>query len=126
MRGQLVCRSHGGASPQARQSARERLAELVEPALGGLHRALRSKDLAAIVRAATVVLDRAGYGPKSAMELSGPGGGPIEVERPIPLRQVSLDLRRALLAQIEAIRQGAPIPEYRVVAVSPPVPELDS
>jgi hypothetical protein len=118
--GGTVCASHGGSAPQVKRSARERLLEAADPAAARLVRALESEDERAAIRAAQIILDRAGLHPTQAVELSGPGGGPVEVERPIPWRQVSLDLRKALLAQIEAIRQGAPVPEYRVVAVSPP------
>ena len=69
MRGQRVCRSHGGASPQAKRSARERLAAMVEPALDGLQRALDGDDIRAVLRAARLVLDRAGYGPASRLEI---------------------------------------------------------
>jgi hypothetical protein len=114
--GGTVCATHGGSAPQVKRSARERLLEAADPAAARLVRALESEDERAAIRAAQIILDRAGHHPTQAVELSGPGGGPIE--QPIPWRQVSLDLRRALLAQIEAIRQGVPIPEYRVVALS--------
>jgi len=38
-----------------------RLAELVELAIEGLHKALKSKDLPAIVRASQIVLDRCDF-----------------------------------------------------------------
>ena len=43
--GGTVCATHGGRAPQVQKSARERLAELVEPALKGLQKALKSNDL---------------------------------------------------------------------------------
>lgn len=60
MRGQFVCRAHGGASPQAKKKGRERLAALVEPSIDALERALASGDWPATVRAAKDLLDRAG------------------------------------------------------------------
>jgi hypothetical protein len=123
--GGTVCATHGGSAPQVKRSARERLLEAADPAAARLVRALESEDERSAIRAAQIILDRAGLHPTQAVELSGPSGGPVEIE-PIPWRQVSLDLRRALLAQIEAVKQGSPIPEYRVVAVSTSVPEPDS
>ncbi len=69
MLGQRVCRSHGGASPQARRSARQRLMELAEPAVEALRVALESDDIRAIIRAAVVVLDRTGHHPRQHVEV---------------------------------------------------------
>lgn len=69
IRGGLVCATHGGRAPQVKEAARRRLDALVEPAIEGLEHAIREGDIHAIVRAATVVLDRAGYGPRSALDL---------------------------------------------------------
>jgi len=46
-----------------RRSARQRLAELAEPAVEALRRALDADDIRAITRAAIAVLDRTGHGP---------------------------------------------------------------
>ena len=54
---------HGGASPQVKRAARERLALLIDPSFDALMRALRGRDLGAAVRAATNSLDRAGIKP---------------------------------------------------------------
>ena len=64
-----VCRFHGGASPQAQRSARQRLMELAEPAVEALRVALESDDIRAIIRAAQIVLDRTGYGPSQHVEV---------------------------------------------------------
>jgi hypothetical protein len=58
-----VCRMHGGAAPQVQASARDRLNALVEPAIEALGRAMRSRNVPAIVRAAQLVLDRCGFPP---------------------------------------------------------------
>ncbi len=80
MMGQRVCRAHGGASPQAMRSARERLNALVEPAIEALAKALKSGDVNAIIRASVVVLDRCGFHPRQAVELTGQDGQPIQTE----------------------------------------------
>jgi hypothetical protein len=61
----------GGRAPQVQRSAKERLAELVEPALKGLHKALKSGEIPSIVKAAQIVLDRTGFHPTQAMEIYG-------------------------------------------------------
>ena len=43
--GGAVCRYHGGAAPQVRASAHERLEALVDPAITGLQAALASEDV---------------------------------------------------------------------------------
>lgn len=73
IKGGFVCTSHGGASPQVRKKARERLIELVDPALGALHKVLSDKDAddAVKVRAALGILDRTGYGPGATIKVEG-------------------------------------------------------
>lgn len=75
--GGFVCSLHGGKAPQVQQAARERLAALVDPSVDAFRRILaspdrcelcgRSADMAVVVRAATAVLDRTGYGPNSTV-----------------------------------------------------------
>ncbi len=97
-----MCATHGGRAPQVKKSARERLAELVEPALKGLHTALKSGEIPSIVKAAQIVLDRTGFHPTQAMELYGKDGGPIETEssKPIPADALSLHLRYLVLFEL--------------------------
>lgn len=63
MKGQSVCKMHGGMAPQAKAAGRLRLAALVDPAIGTLAREMvkaeRSSDRQ---RAANSILDRAGFG----------------------------------------------------------------
>jgi hypothetical protein len=61
--GALVCRFHGGASPQAKAGARARLLEASDPASAKLLELLDSDDEAVVLRAATAILDRSGHGP---------------------------------------------------------------
>ena len=102
MLGQKVCRSHGGASPQAQRSARDRLNALVEPAIAGLSKALKSGDVNALIRASVAVLDRCGFHPSQAIELSGKDGGPLQAEQPISLDSLSLEGKRRILEILEA------------------------
>ncbi|HWB15900.1 MAG TPA: hypothetical protein VG538_05785 [Vicinamibacterales bacterium] len=75
--GGTVCNHHGGKAPQVIQSARQRLAALVDPAIDTLLRVLnapdvcekcgRSDDMSLMLKAAKIVLDRTGYGPKQSI-----------------------------------------------------------
>lgn len=67
--GGTVCGYHGGAAPQVQASARERLAALVDRAITGLQAALDSGDHGAVLKAARLVLDRAGYPPAKKLEI---------------------------------------------------------
>lgn len=71
IRGGTVCRMHGGALPQVKAKAKERLLALVDPALVALHKILTDEDVddAHRVRAALGVLDRTGFGPGSKVEV---------------------------------------------------------
>jgi hypothetical protein len=79
--GQFVCDMHGAKAPLSIQAAKERMAMLLEPALEVLYRATRSappcehcgrsdadRDPSAI-RAAQIILDRAGFGPSATMQV---------------------------------------------------------
>jgi len=57
MHGQMVCRMHGGSSPQALQKAEDRMRELVHPALNSLARQIDDDQFAAV----KYVLDWAGF-----------------------------------------------------------------
>ena len=69
--GMRVCRMHGGSSPQARNRAKLRLAELVDPAVATLAREMtqaeKSNDRQA---AANSILDRAGFARVAKIEQS--------------------------------------------------------
>lgn len=71
IKGGTVCGTHGGSAPQVKRSARERLLEAADPAAARLVKALESVDERAAIKAAQLILDRAGIGPMSAVELSG-------------------------------------------------------
>lgn len=67
IKGGNVCTSHGGAAPQVRKKARERLLDLLDPAIGQLAKLLNREDVddAVRLRAVTALLDRVGYGPNA-------------------------------------------------------------
>lgn len=65
--GSNVCEVHGGATPLGKTEAKRKLLLLVEPALAALEKALACEDWPVVVRAATVLLDRAGFGPTSKL-----------------------------------------------------------
>lgn len=79
--GGFVCAMHGGNKPTTRQAAQRRLLAMIEPALDALLRALRSAPPCphcgrsdsdrdpATIRAAQLVLDRAGLGPTARLEV---------------------------------------------------------
>jgi hypothetical protein len=64
---------HGGAAPQVKRAARERLLAGADPAAARLVELLESADPHVQVRAAIALLDRAGYGP-SATQVQVDGG----------------------------------------------------
>lgn len=77
--GATVCRVHGGSAPQVRRKAAERLAALVDPAIGVLQEAMKRKDGkgkdrlpdSLAIAAARDVLDRCGHKSADKMEISG-------------------------------------------------------
>lgn len=71
IKGGFVCTSHGGASPQVRKKAKERLLELVDPALASLQKVLTDPNTedSVKVRAALGILDRTGHGPGAKVEV---------------------------------------------------------
>lgn len=78
--GGRVCHYHGGAAPQVKQKAAERLAALVDPAITSLGNLIRSKSESIRLAAVRDVLDRNGHKPPDKHQLSGPGEGPIAVD----------------------------------------------
>ena len=69
--GALVCTKHGGNHPGQKKAAKERLLELVDPALAALHKVLTdpNTDDHNKVRAAQLVLDRTGFKPGIVIEV---------------------------------------------------------
>lgn len=95
--GHVVCHYHGGASKQAKDKAKLRLLELLEPAVAGLARLMvNSADERVRLRAIENVLDRAGMPRGVKME-----GG---------------DARALLVARLEAYRETNGLPDVATTA----------
>lgn len=75
--GHHVCYKHGGAAPQVKRTARERLASMVDPALSVIDKAMRMREKGKPVpmafAAARDILDRTGYKATDKIQLTGAG-----------------------------------------------------
>ena len=71
IQGATVCRMHGGAAPQVKAKAEERLRALQAPALAALEDLIDNADPRTRVRIAEIVFDRTGLHPKATTELTG-------------------------------------------------------
>jgi hypothetical protein len=121
--GGTVCPTHGGSAGHVKAAARERLAAMVEPALDGLQTALDSKELPAILKAAQLVLDRAGFHPRSAVEVTGEDGGPLEVAATVATLPPTL-LCDACLSAARRHLRGEDVEPYQPPP-PPPKPKRD-
>lgn len=71
MRGQVVCRKHGGSTKSAKAKAQLRLAQLVDPAVATLAREMVNADKSTDrQRAANSILDRAGFGRQTKFDVT--------------------------------------------------------
>jgi hypothetical protein len=61
---------HGGAAPQVKKKADERIRDLIDPALNRLAKLIEDASSAVALAAVKDVLDRAGYGAKQHIELT--------------------------------------------------------
>ena len=79
--GGTVCRYHGGAAPQVKQAAMERLRALQHPALDALDWLLKQRDFpSAAMSAAKDVLDRTEGKPAETVAMAHSGKVVIEHE----------------------------------------------
>jgi hypothetical protein len=65
-----VCDVHGGRAPQVKRAARERILDLVDPALSTLEQLLNSHREDVRLGAVKDILDRAGYAAKQQVEIT--------------------------------------------------------
>ena len=98
--GAFVCPNHGGGAPQVLAAARRRLEALVDPAMEALLRALQAAPACPacgradsdrdpnVLRAAQLVLDRAGFHPSLAVEVSHSDQGAPDYGAFIPDEQL--------------------------------------
>lgn len=107
--GGTVCHKHGGAAPQVKAKAEERIKALVNPALALIEEYLEhagdpeySVPPAVRLRAAESILDRAGYGATQKIRMDGDVTVRGEVDRELA------ELVRELEAQDRARGAGAP------------------
>ena len=94
IKGGTVCYQHGGAAGQVQKKAQERLDQMADDVTADIQSDI--KDLQAEYDAADdpdeklailselrklwkVILDRTGHGPSEKREVTGGGGGPLEV-----------------------------------------------
>jgi hypothetical protein len=70
IRGGTVCRVHGGSAPQVQKAARQRILDLVDPALSTLEQLLDSRREDVRLGAVKDILDRAGYAAKQQVEIT--------------------------------------------------------
>lgn len=69
--GAAVCRMHGGAAPQVKAKAEERLRALQAPALAALEDLIENADARTRVKIAEMVFDRTGLHPKQTTQIEG-------------------------------------------------------
>jgi len=92
--GGTVCRFHGGGAPQVEEKAQERLDRMADEVTAGFEERLddlmdeydtaedpdtKVKLFREMRQCLTSILDRAGHGPTETREVTGEGGGPLEV-----------------------------------------------
>ena len=81
--GGTVCRYHGGAAPQVKKAALERLMELQHPAISRLSALIDQTDFPTVAYAASRdVLDRTMGKPRESVQMEHSGGLHITHEMP--------------------------------------------
>lgn len=93
------CANHGGTTKAMQEAARIRLLYLVEPSLRAVSKCLVSSDPNIVLKAAQILLDRAGFHPSATLE--------IRESDPIDLANLSTkELRKRAARLIDAIDQA--------------------
>lgn len=69
LKGTTVCKFHGGSTKHVQKKARERLQDMVDPAISQLYRLLEKPDTsdADRIRVIQIIMDRTGYHAKSEL-----------------------------------------------------------
>jgi hypothetical protein len=99
--GGAVCIVHGGAAPQTRAKAAERIAALVDPAITRLKDLLDDPSSTVALAAVRDILDRAGFGAKQRLE--------VDIRQQAEQLAAELGLSaRDIVAEAERLINGAP------------------
>lgn len=76
--GATVCRWHGGAAPQVKRAAMERLRALQDPAIDRLARLIAQEEFPTVAYAASRdILDRTLGKPGESLQVTGADAGPV-------------------------------------------------
>lgn len=108
--GGKVCHYHGGAAPQVKLKAEQRIALLVDPALDALSALVRDKWAPRTrLGAARDVLDRAGYGATKRLEqrLDVGGGLAMEESEELTTETLTADEATRLKELMDSFESGA-------------------
>jgi hypothetical protein len=115
-RGFRNCFLHGGATPGAKMLAERTLAAARMPAIEALHKILHDwgadvcdkcgrpnyENAHPVIRAAQIILDRTGFGPKATIEVTKPGDdGGLDIELLTPGER---DRLAGLLGQLRELK----------------------
>jgi hypothetical protein len=92
MMGQTICHMHGGKAPQNIRAAKKRMLEMADGAMVALQDALDHGDHKESTTAARIVLDRAGLGPSSTLDLNEKSGSSYAQMTSAELREAALKL----------------------------------
>lgn len=92
MHGQVVCKMHGGKSPQALAKAEDRMRQLVHPAVSSLARQIENDEFNAV----RYVLDWAGF--KAIEKIQG--------EQDVTIRLVREDAQPLILERVQRLNNG--------------------
>jgi hypothetical protein len=109
------CYLHGGATPSARIAAERALAVARTPAIEALHAILTDwgsevcdkcgrpnyENAHPVIRAAQIILDRTGFGPKATIEVTKPDADGLDVDL---LTDGERDELAGLLAQVRELK----------------------
>lgn len=111
MHGQRVCRMHGGSIPAAKNKARLRLAELVDPAITLLAREMNdgTNKSGEKQAAANSILDRAGWGRVQKIETAD--AKEQLIERLLQMQAEEIEDSEEYLTEEEATAEETPLDE---------------
>ena len=101
VRGGTVCHMHGGSAAQVKARARQRLDDMVDPALGKLRKLINAESESVSLQAIAQILDRTGY--KLPERLETDSAVTIKVEYEI-IEQPMAEVPRETIVDVQAIQ----------------------